>query len=999
MKNLLSIALLLLVATLLTTQIPATAQSKSDNKAVQDSTKKKKERTVILNGRTIDSFTKTDLKAFITVLTTDSVVVDTTTASVWDRKSYYELYVPARPSKYILKAEYEGYEPGYINYEIKYIARNREFELPPIELKRKMEEDTTSWENEMEGVTVTGTRVKVIHKGDTIVFNAAAFKLPEGSMLDGLVRQMPGVELKDNGDIYVNGKKVDYLTLNGEDFFKGNNKMMLENLPYYTVQNVQVYNKETDMSRMTGVQTEKKDYVMDVRLKREYNRSYLGNIEMAGGTKDRYMGRLFGLYFDDQKQFTIFGNVNNVNENRRPGSEGEWKPSDQPEGLKTTRLFGFNFNVSDKDKNIKEKIEADIEWGNTLEKQRSASEQFTTNNNNIYTRSDAKQDWDRLRVNINNTFQLVKTVSIYSYTNFRYYKYDNLSNNRYALFSEDISRFGTTQNILDSLFATRKPQFQQYVVNSQLSQPKSDYHQLSGSTRNMITKKLAWGDDIIISLGGSFERTKTKNFTLYNAEYPQLGTADNRNTYSNAPQNQYDYSVTMGYIVPFNNGLHINTHVSYNQQQTSTTSEWYRLDRLGGKWSEAGGNSIGKLPSTRDSLLMALETNTSYNYNKMVRGFTEGIEIGYTNDSKNAYKQVNITLPLSQNRERMRYQGNTTDTLMNRRYTEFKPSLYTYISWNNWQNMVYGYYNIDINRPELYMMVPLTDDRVASSVRLRNPMMRKTVTHSYVTYMMFRENKLNRYISFYISGSITHGAFGTRTLYLPSTGTYIYQNGNVNGNWSISPSVNIGGNIDNKKRWNIDNQIETNINHSVDFDIITIDEKQLPDFSKDGKIDYAHLLSSQPDIFSKVNSTSISDRIKITYSKGNFEASAVGKYMWRHSSSSRTGFLTINARDFSYGFTLKYKLPLDIQLATDMNMFSRRGYQTAEMNTNDLIWNASLTRPFFKGKLVCTLEGFDLLHQLSSTSYVVNAQGRTETWKNTIPSYAMLHIVYKFSKK
>ena len=70
--------------------------------------------------------------------------------------------------------------------------------------------------------------MKLAYRGDTLVFNASAFNVPDGSMLDALIRQMPGAEMKSNGDIYVNGKKIDYLLLNGKDFFKGKNQVMLE---------------------------------------------------------------------------------------------------------------------------------------------------------------------------------------------------------------------------------------------------------------------------------------------------------------------------------------------------------------------------------------------------------------------------------------------------------------------------------------------------------------------------------------------------------------------------------------------------------------------------------------------------------------------------------------------------------------------------------------------------------------------------------------------------
>ena len=67
------------------------------------------------------------------------------------------------------------------------------------------------------------------------------------------------------------------------------------------------------------------------------------------------------------------------------------------------------------------------------------------------------------------------------------------------------------------------------------------------------------------------------------------------------------------------------------------------------------------------------------------------------------------------------------------------------------------------------------------------------------------------------------------------------------------------------------------------------------------------------------------------------------------------------------------------------------------MNTTDWVWNAELTRSFVKGHLVAKLQGFDFLRQLSNTSYAVNAQGRTETWHNSIPRYAMLSLSWRFN--
>ena len=79
------------------------------------------------------------------------------------------------------------------------------------------------------------------YRGDTLVYNADAFSLPDGSMLDGLIKQMPGATLNENGEIHINGRKIDYLSLNGKKMFDGNNQLVISNLPYYTVKNLKVF--------------------------------------------------------------------------------------------------------------------------------------------------------------------------------------------------------------------------------------------------------------------------------------------------------------------------------------------------------------------------------------------------------------------------------------------------------------------------------------------------------------------------------------------------------------------------------------------------------------------------------------------------------------------------------------------------------------------------------------------------------------------------------------
>jgi hypothetical protein len=133
----------------------------------------------------------------------------------------------------------------------------------------------------LDEVVVTATKVKMFYRGDTLIYDATAFNMPDGSMLDDLIRQMPGVTMNDGGEIFVNGKKVDELLLNSRSFFGGNKQILFENLPYYTVKHIKVYDKKDKRDELLGRDDGPKQYVMDVNLKQEYQRGYIANVEGA----------------------------------------------------------------------------------------------------------------------------------------------------------------------------------------------------------------------------------------------------------------------------------------------------------------------------------------------------------------------------------------------------------------------------------------------------------------------------------------------------------------------------------------------------------------------------------------------------------------------------------------------------------------------------------------------------------------------------------------------
>ena len=167
---------------------------------------------------------------------------------------------------------------------------------------------------------------------------------------------------------------------------------------------------------------------------------------------------------------------------------------------------------------------------------------------------------------------------------------------------------------------------------------------------------------------------------------------------------------------------------------------------------------------------------------------------------------------------------------------------------------------------------------------------------------------------------------------------------------------------------------------------------------------------------SHVNNYFIENRLTLSYTIGNLTLGLPTNVEFRHTDNREGTIVPINVTNFQYGLTANYnfkredesKMPRWLQgfgLATDLKMFSRRGYDDSSMNRDDLVWNISVSRSFLNpfgrragGSLVARLEGFDILGQLSSTDIVINGQGRTETVRTTLPRYLMLHLTYSFNR-
>jgi hypothetical protein len=875
------------------------------------------------------------------------------------------------PGKYLLKVTCKGYETLYIPLDLSKVYR-REYgrNLPDIFIRRAHEQI-------LDEVKVVATKIKFYNKGDTLVYNADAFQLSEGSMLDALVRQLPGAELKDDGRIYVNGKFVESLMLNGKDFFKGKNEVLLDNLPTYMVKNIKVYNKSSELSKWLGRDVEKKSLVMDVSLKKEYNTGWVANMEAGGGSSDRFLSRLFALRFTDHSRLSAFANMNNTNDSRKPGQNTEWTPEKMPHGMMTTRMGGLDYNFEPRNSPVKIN-------GNAQLQHTDNNVVNTTNRTNFFTGGDT---YDRIvntsracdtKVSTQHYFQYQqKKFSFEERPQFEYHKYRDKGDDLSATSSEELSTLG--KDFLDSLFTpVITSMLQKELLNRNIQKYKRNGSEWNFTNYTYSRIRVPHTNDMFFfNTTQKFEGANNNNFLINRIDYPSgTGAVDYRNDYSKGVQGRgYYYDFSPGYNYYVKKGLTLTFGYTYGQEYTFKSRSLYRLDRLEG-WGASSNEPLGALPSMIE-YENVIDASNSYRSRLLDRTNKARLSLFWSHtDKKSNYCSVDFYFNLPFHHQKMTYERGIVDTTITRNRTSVES--YTNVILNSGdgkRDMEFGY-SLFSSLPDLAYAANVIDDSNPLSVTHGNGHLK--TTHKYNLYANYTYRSPEKQLSItplvqfnYYQNSLAMGYVYNRT-----TGRRDITPDNVNGNYDLMFKLKTMMPVDKKKSLMFNNDIGLTLYHSVDL---------------------TGIVGAASALRSTVMTRNISEEFTLEKTFGQQKLSLKGTFVNIHSTGSLDNFETINAYNYSYGLMGTFRLPWKIDLSTDVTMYSRRGYEDDAMNKDDLLWNARISRPLFKGKIVLLVDAFDILHKLSNVQRYMNAQARTETYVNTLPRYVMFHCIYRFN--
>ena len=919
-----------------------------------------------ISGKVIESDSQEPVaQTTVRLLKSDSTMV---TGSLTNLDGIFRVKAPAN-GNYIVQVTCVGFKPYTKNVKI---SADKDIALGTIELKP----DAIM----LKGATVTGQAAKVTLKEDTFVYNASAYRTPEGSVVEELVKKLPGAQVDDDGKITINGKEVKKILIDGKEFMTGDTKTAMKNLPTSIVERVRAYDQKSDLARVSGIDDGEEETVLDFGIKRGMNRGYMVNADLAAGTRSRYSGRIFaGMQSSDLKIF-IPMSANNVNDMGFPGGGGG-RFGGGRQGLTATKMLGFNLNYEKKDRF---KLDASIRWNhsNVDAVVRRSTEDFMSGNastfsNNLTSNMSRTNSW-------NARFRLEWTpdslTNIMMRPQFNYNSNDGLGEGYSMTFDED--PFKTIKDPFDD-------EELQKLIDKGVVKNRNVNHSISYSDSKsaggwlQLNRRLnSKGRNITLRFSGNVGEGMSRSFTNSLVEYYQLvnqfgeDSTYQANRYAVTPTKNWNYGLRATYSEPIFRQVYL--QFSYQYQYSYTKS-----DRATYDFSNFAADFFGVTPRYRgwDDYLALLGGSPleGFRDDKLSR-FSEYRNYNHTAEImlrvvRKAYN-LNIGFQVMPQRSHFTqdYQGVHTDTV--RTVTNIAPTADFRWKISNVSQLRFNY-RANSSQPSMSDLLDITDNSDPLNVRKGNPGLKPSFTQNFrLFYNNYIQNH-QRSIMANVSFSTTRNSISNMVTYDAASGGRTTRPENINGNWNAFGMFMFNTAIDSAGFFNVNTFTTLSYNNSV------------------GYVSVGRNTDSQK---STTKSTTVGERLAASYRNSWLEFELNGSLEYMHARSELQSNNNLDTWTFSYGGSLQLTAPWGTQLSTSMNMNSRRGYNDASMNTNELIWNAQVSQSFLRGNaLTLSLQFYDILHRQSTFSRTVDAMRRSDTEYNAITNYAMLHVIYRLN--
>ena len=832
----------------------------------------------------------------------------------------------------------------------------------------------------LDQATVSAYAAKVTVKKDTFIYNVDAYRTPEGSAIEELVKKLPGAEVDDDGKITINGKQVTKILVDGKEFMTGDTKTAMKNLPTSIVNRVKAYDQQSDMARITGIEDGNEETVLDFGIKPGMNKGMFANLDLGLGTENRYSWRGMGAYFANKSRIMIMTNANNVSD-RGFGGGGGGRFRMGNNGLNATKMIGLNYNFEEKDKL---KIDGSIRWNHSdgdILSQQSAERfvvkkgAFSNSNTQQYSRSDSWNFQGRLEWQPDEMTNIMfRPTASLSTT-------DGRSRGLSAMFDEDpflyvmdpLAGAEISQLVADSLVVN-------YQTDGNLNY--SDNTRFNGTLQ--FNRKLNnEGRNITLSGSGGYTDTESKTLTTSDIIYYQIKLASGEdstyftNKYNLTPSNNWNASVQLSYSEPIAKRTYLQFSYQYRYQYSESDRSTYDysqnlfdanpfigVDNQYREWN----NYLSRINNPLSDAYL----NKSQSRYSEYQNYIHDINLGFRMVRDNYQLNVGGMLQPQKTNFVQDFQGVKVDTT--RKVFNVTPTFEYRYNPNDLTRLELTYRG-NTSQPSMSDLLDITDDSKPMQITKGNPGLKPSFSNNlrfnYNTYI--REHM--RTIMTFVNMNTTKNSISNMVTYDERTGKQISRPENINGNWSINSGFMFNTALDSSGIWNINTFTMYNYSNNVGYVLVNNETNK-----------------------SATKSNTVMERLQGSWRKGWFEIALDGSINYTHSRNELQTQSNLDTKMFTYGGSFNVYFPFGTSVTTDLHNQSRRGYNDNSMNTDELVWNAQISHGFLKGKsLTVTVQFYDILQQLSTYSRSVTAMQRSDTQYNTINSYIMLHIIYRLN--
>lgn len=857
-----------------------------------------------------------------------------------------------REGKFSLKLD-EMKEPSILTIDAeKRASFSKKFEkidqslsLGELELEKK------SIVNAIDEVKITASPVKI--KKDTIEFNASAIKVRPDSKIEELLKQIPGVEISNEGKITVNGKEVDQIMINGKPFFDKDGKIALQNLPADIIKNIQFTTTKTKEEELSGKAAKSQNATINFNIDEKKNKGLITRLTLGYGSDKRYEGSGLASYFKGNTKVSILASSNNINSQGFSRDEvfdsmGNGRNAWMMQGGSVSTVGNVTYyNQAGNNKGIQRSTLIGVNYNDKLGKDADLeSLSLIHSDSNLETRSKVSRstllpDYTLQTYSENSGENESKQ---YNFDVSAKVKLDSLTS---IYFSPRFSR-STGFNINNALSSTLRDN---KLLNESSSYSKSDTENTSFNPYVYFSRKFRKkGRSISASMNSIISESNRDNLNQSkNTFYQDTGnTTDNRDQLAKNRNQNNTFNFNAGYTEPVSDSATVSFEVKYQTRSSRDLRNVNDFDNATGQYSKY------------NQLL-------SNNMNQRVNQISP--ELTFQMQKKKLNFWASMNLDISEMKVNSIYNGQQYDLQKNFVLPEYNVNLYYQLSEGKTLS-VYNYSNFTI--PTAEQLTPYKDESNPLVTYTGNPNLKNTWTNNL--YLYFNNYNKVKDLSYYFNLGFTYRNndiinFST----YDDSGKQIVTYDNISGN----KNFNAGGGFSKVFKWK-NNKLVINPRFNMTYAY------------NNGFINGQSFIS---------NSYSLNPGLNFTYEI---------KDKMTIKPSYRLGYNFSNYTNYSVDKINTANQSLKLELTNYLFKGNLVFGNDFEYNTNSNIapgfkkdfyfWNTSLGYSFYKKQFTAKVKVYDVLNQNQSVRRMITDSYFEDREDLILKRYIMFSISMKLNK-